>query len=73
MTAVQKADVDIFLTGDIKYHEAHDLLMAGLTTVDIQHYAESVMKEGLKQLLEGFDLPVTVISSSVDTNPFTFY
>ncbi|WP_243719925.1 Nif3-like dinuclear metal center hexameric protein [Macrococcus lamae] len=73
MSAVQKTGVDVFLTGDIKYHEAHDLLMAGLTTVDIQHYSEVVMKDGLKALLESLGIQVTVISSSIDTNPFTLY
>ncbi|UTH12968.1 Nif3-like dinuclear metal center hexameric protein [Macrococcus equipercicus] len=71
--AVRQSGVDVFLTGDIKYHEAHDLLMNGLPAVDIQHYAESVVKEGLKSLLESFDLDVPVISSTVDTNPFKAY
>lgn len=69
---VLKADVDVFLTGDIKYHEAHDLLMAGQTTVDIQHYSEHVMKDGLTQLLtQWIDLPV--FASVIETNPFKLY
>lgn len=72
MQDVMKANVDIFLTGDIKYHEAHDLLMADQTTLDIQHYSEHVMKNGLKQMLSSL-IDVPVIESSVNTNPFQVY
>lgn len=67
---VKRTGVDVFLTGDIKYHEAHDVLMAGMKALDITHYSEYVMKEGLKQLLETFNLDTPIIASQVNTNPF---
>ncbi|MGK0554419.1 Nif3-like dinuclear metal center hexameric protein [Macrococcus capreoli] len=64
--------VDVLLTGDIKYHEAHDLMMMQLPAIDITHYSECVMKEGLKRLLDAL-IDVPVIASSVNTNPFNVY
>lgn len=68
---VKHHDIDLFLTGDIKYHEAHDLLMMGLTTADIEHYSENVMKEGLKELLESITDELSIQASTVSTDPFT--
>lgn len=34
-----KADCDVMLTGDVKYHEAQDALRAGLCIIDLGHYA----------------------------------
>ncbi|ULG71116.1 Nif3-like dinuclear metal center hexameric protein [Macrococcus brunensis] len=70
MKEVAATGVDLFLTGDIKYHEAHDLLMAGLLTADIEHYSEQVMIEGLKELLQSFDSKLNVHASEQSTNPF---
>ena len=68
--SVKRTNVDVFLTGDIKYHEAHDLLIHQLNTLDITHYSEYVMKEGLKSTLESMDIDCKIIASVVNTNPF---
>ncbi|MCE4956136.1 Nif3-like dinuclear metal center hexameric protein [Macrococcoides caseolyticum] len=69
MYQVQNSDVDVLLTGDIKYHEAHDLLMMQLPAIDITHYSEWVMKEGLKRLLDAW-IDAPILASNVNTNPF---
>ena len=69
---MKKANVDVFLTGDIKYLEAHDLLMDGLTTIDISHYAEYVMKEALENYLK-HHIEVDIQASTTNTNPFKVY
>lgn len=67
---------DVYVTGDVYYHVAHDALMAGLNIVDPGHNAEKIMKEGLKRILEkklhakGYD--VQVIASKINTDPFQF-
>ncbi|WP_414042909.1 Nif3-like dinuclear metal center hexameric protein [Macrococcus sp. EM39E] len=71
MKEVQREGVDVFLTGDIKYHEAHDLMMAGIYAIDITHYSESVMKNGLKRIIETYVQSVKVMASDINTNPFT--
>lgn len=61
---------DVFLTGDIKYHEAQDLLMKGQIAIDIGHYSEYVMREGLKAIIHGLIPEITVVASTTNTNPF---
>ncbi|UBH07712.1 Nif3-like dinuclear metal center hexameric protein [Macrococcus armenti] len=61
---------DVFLTGDIKYHEAHDLLMKGQIAIDIGHYSEYVMIDGLKAIIQNMLPEIKVIASSTNTNPF---
>ena len=43
---------DVFVTGDIKHHDALDAKIQGVNLLDINHYSEYVMKQGLKLLLE---------------------
>ena len=45
--AVQQG-ADVFVTGDIKHHDALDAKIQGVNLIDINHYSEYVMKEGLK-------------------------
>ena len=39
---------DIFITGDVKHHDALDAQTYGMTILDINHYSEYVMREDLK-------------------------
>jgi dinuclear metal center YbgI/SA1388 family protein len=67
---------DVYVTGDIYYHTAHDAMMAGLNMIDPGHNVEKVMKKGVAAVMErlskekGFD--VTFIPSEIGTDPFTF-
>lgn len=67
---------DVYVTGDIYYHTAHDALMAGLNMVDPGHYAEKVMKKGVVRVMSEMcrekNLSVSFLESEVDTNPFQF-
>lgn len=68
---------DLFITGDIKHHDALDAKIAGVNLLDINHYSEYVMKEGLKALLINWlaeqDQTVKVNVSQINTDPFTYY
>lgn len=67
---------DVYVTGDVSYHVAHDAMMEGLNIVDPGHHAEKIMKEGVRRVLreilreKGYD--TEVISSNVSTEPFQF-
>ncbi|WP_079509776.1 Nif3-like dinuclear metal center hexameric protein [Mesobacillus jeotgali] len=67
---------DVFITGDIYYHTAHDALMDGLNMIDPGHNVEKIMKYGVATVMErlskekGYD--VKYIPSGIDTDPFTF-
>ena len=67
---------DVYVTGDIYYHTAHDALMQGLNMIDPGHNVEKVMKKGLSEILQkmckesGFE--VEIFPSEENTNPFQF-
>ncbi|MEH7437452.1 Nif3-like dinuclear metal center hexameric protein [Neobacillus drentensis] len=67
---------DVYVTGDIYYHTAHDAMMQGLNMIDPGHNVEKVMKKGLTAALqkmcreEGYE--VEIFPSEVNTDPFQF-
>jgi dinuclear metal center YbgI/SA1388 family protein len=67
---------DVYITGDIYYHTAHDAMMEGLNMIDPGHNVEKVMKKGLTATLtkmckeSGYD--VEIFPSEVNTDPFKF-
>ncbi|EKU49899.1 Nif3-like dinuclear metal center hexameric protein [Staphylococcus massiliensis] len=66
---------DIFITGDIKHHEALDAKINGMNLLDINHYSEYVMKDGLKALLEdwlGKESSVSIVASTLNTDPYDY-
>lgn len=70
------AQADVYITGDVYYHTAHDMQETGMVVIDPGHYIESLCKEKMVALFnqwkneEGWD--VEIISSDVSTNPFSF-
>ncbi|REJ20981.1 MAG: Nif3-like dinuclear metal center hexameric protein [Paenibacillaceae bacterium] len=69
-----RAGADVFVTGDIDYHTAHDALAAGLAIVDPGHNAEKIMKaktaERLAKDLAAAGYLTEVIPSALPTEPF---
>ena len=76
MTAAKYSGADVFVTGDIDYHIAHDALLMGLNLVDPGHNVEKVMKQGTVNEMakrvekKGFDVEFLV--SAIHTDPFSF-
>ncbi|QLK86059.1 Nif3-like dinuclear metal center hexameric protein [Staphylococcus sp. 17KM0847] len=71
----QQQGADIFLTGDIKHHDALDAKTAGMNLLDINHYSEYVMKEGLAQLLKAWvneAFKGTIQPSITHTDPYHY-
>jgi dinuclear metal center YbgI/SA1388 family protein len=61
-------DVDLFLTGDIKYHEAMEAKSLGIGVADIGHYeSEIFFAEALKALLDNRQIKSIILDSE---NPF---
>ncbi|WP_285768939.1 Nif3-like dinuclear metal center hexameric protein [Peribacillus sp. SI8-4] len=75
-TAAKFKGADVYVTGDMYYHTAHDATMLGLNIVDPGHNVEKVMKKGVARRLgemcreRNFD--VEFIPSQVNTDPFRF-
>jgi dinuclear metal center YbgI/SA1388 family protein len=67
---------DVYVTGDIYYHTAHDAMMLGLNMIDPGHNVEKVMKKGvakvLGELCKQADYEVAFIPSEENTDPFQF-
>lgn len=67
---------DVYVTGDIYYHVAHDAMLLGLNLIDPGHNVEKVMKNGVAQKLtqmcesKGYD--VIIEASTIHTDPFQF-
>lgn len=67
---------DVFITGDVYYHTAHDMQAAHLAVIDPGHHIESIVKPRLQALFsdwaEASDWEVSVIASELHTDPFKF-
>ncbi|WP_202080662.1 Nif3-like dinuclear metal center hexameric protein [Caldalkalibacillus salinus] len=67
---------DVFVTGDVDFHSAHDALMNNVAVVDPGHHIEKVMKQGVQNVLEQaaqqHKAELTVLRSQVNTEPFQF-
>lgn len=67
---------DVYVTGDLYYHVAHDAKALGLNIIDPGHNVEKVMKKGVSKKLtemcleKGYD--VHIFSSVIHTDPFQF-
>lgn len=66
---------DAYVTGDVSYHFAHDMIANHLTVVDPGHHIEAVCEHSLAQLIRqwqqenGWDFEV--IENRINTDPFT--
>lgn len=72
----QQKGADVYVTGDVYYHTAHDMLAAGLPVVDPGHHIEQIVKPKLTELFTDwknqYNWPIEVIASAINTDPFTF-
>ncbi len=67
---IKDVTADLFLTGDIKYHDAMEAKALGLNMIDIGHYeSERFFGEILAPYLKNLGLTVIISSSK---NPFTY-
>ncbi|WP_456485893.1 Nif3-like dinuclear metal center hexameric protein [Hydrogenimonas sp.] len=67
---MDSVDADLFLTGDIKYHDAMKALSLGLMLADIGHFeSEKYFAQALAGHLKNLPIPV-IITQSI--NPFHY-
>ncbi len=71
----KRAGADVYITGDVGFHEAQEAMEMGLAVIDAGHYIEEIMKENirnyLKVKLSGYD--VEIITSEKNTDPFRYF
>ncbi|MRG86616.1 Nif3-like dinuclear metal center hexameric protein [Salinibacillus xinjiangensis] len=76
VSQVKRKGADVFITGDLYYHTAHDAMGIGLNVIDPGHHIEKVMKDGVKHKLEkeckDKNYDIDIITSKANTEPFQF-
>lgn len=72
MFSAKAKAADLYITGDIAYHQAHDILQLGLSALDIGHYVEKHFMESLKEKLQKEDITAPLFTSQIDQDPFQF-
>jgi putative NIF3 family GTP cyclohydrolase 1 type 2 len=75
MKAFMASGADVFVSGDLRYHDARDAEMAGRGLLDIGHFgSEHVMVEAvagrMRKILDGEGLSVTVEACRLEKDPF---
>lgn len=74
--AAIKKGAQVYITGDVYYHTAHDMLAEGLTVIDPGHHIESICKAELHQLFtkwsQEMDWELDIIQSNLNTDPYQF-
>lgn len=73
--AVEKG-AQVFITGDVKYHEAQEAESLGLSLIDAGHFSTEhpVVKVVADFLRNSLDIKqIEIIESQVNTNPFKVY
>ena len=67
---------DVYVTGDVSYHPAHDILASGLSVIDPGHHIESICQSQLVHLFTTWasenQWDVAVEATTLNTDPFTF-
>ena len=76
LSSAAEAGCDLFITGDLKLHEAQYAKAAGISVSDAGHYGtEKIFTENMAQQLrqKAFEqnLDIDVIMAEADTNPYT--
>ncbi|WP_096201290.1 Nif3-like dinuclear metal center hexameric protein [Bacillus sp. FJAT-45350] len=76
MSQARFKGADVFVTGDVYYHVAHDAMMDGLNIVDPGHNVEKIMKDGVRIYLQAWaernNHAIEITASKINTDPFTF-
>lgn len=71
-----KQGADIYLTGDITFHNGQDCYEMDMMTIDVGHYVEAIFIDKMAALLEDLNIKnewnLEIVASQENTNPFTY-
>ena len=72
-----QSDADVFISGDLRYHDARDAEEAGRALIDIGHFAsEHIMIDPvvdyLRHAVKKVDWPLVVEPYRFENDPFCF-
>ena len=63
---------DLYITADLSYHVAHEVLAIGLNALDIGHNTEKHFVYELKNILKNAGIKSNIIISTINTDPYKF-
>jgi dinuclear metal center YbgI/SA1388 family protein len=71
------SDADVYISGDLRYHDARDVEAAGRGLIDVGHFASEhlivgVLTERIRTKLKEMSLSVNVEECSLESDPFIF-
>lgn len=67
----QRSGAEVLISGDVKYHEAQDILEMGMCLIDCGHFeSENIFKDVMKRFLDTID-NIETMKSNINLNPFT--
>lgn len=73
LLSAKEQSFDLFLTGDVKYHQALDAMNKGYCVIDGGHYGtERFFSEAMFTLMDGYLDGVEIVKSKVNVNPFQY-
>ena len=75
MGAFFASGADVYISGDLKYHDARDVEAAGLGLIDVGHFASEhlivgILAERLRATIKTLSLPVIVEECTLESDPF---
>ena len=68
----KRMKADLYVTGDLSYHVAHDILAIELNALDIGHNIEKFFVYELKNILKKAGVNSSILISKINTNPYKF-
>ena len=68
----KRMGADLYVTGDLSYHVAHDVLAIGLNALDIGHNIEKFFVYELKNILKKAGVTSNILISKINTEPYKF-
>ena len=73
--AAEEAGCDLFVTGDVKYHEAHHAREIGITLLDLGHFgSEQIFAENMAAILRSrLGDCAEIIESEIRLDPFAVF
>jgi len=77
ISSAKSKNADVFLTGDVSYHDAQWAADNGLILINAGHYQTErlivpIVTKKLKELFDNNGLDIEVIASEINTDPFQF-
>ncbi len=74
--SAKRMGADVYITGDIGYHDAQDAIESGMMLLDVGHFTEHLYKQHMvkfiEQIIDEQNATVRVLEATCERDPFQF-